>query len=1290
MSYLGNFKLDFNPNDMIIPSGDNPEKPDRVIDGDTVLHDGQKIRLAGISAREVARTDIPETEFGIGKNKSLLAPFQDPKAGFKAGDVGGEEQSDAVRAIIKDAGGIDRSVFQTDAQGNPIRTHDRVVGDVMLKDGTSLRGRIIEGRLASLTENVGKGKEGATREDFSQQAWGDIQRERRRQMGKPTIDDMLFNKRVEQDRAMWGGETFVAREKALTAAEYGANQDYYSASGPSIQRTDETSTGEARDQFSTGFSSGLETAKQSLYGLAEMLGPKGSDLETWAKAQGEVSQENQQNMARIKTFLTPEGDININSFNDFAGWLGGNFAQSLPQMGIILGASALAPASLALGTAVSVGVPALMFAGNVYLEQDETDKDAGRALLSGVAQASLEKIGLAASGVLTKPLDLMRKEGLEKAAAALAKKDGITKSVAEKKILAAIKETSSQTLKGLGQAASGSAKAFGGEALTEMGQTGLEHWGKTGEIDLSDVRVRRELFESGIAGGAIGTGMHGTLFTWDKLTTRPEGSAGKKISNNATARDIIASDETIGLKGEIPTVREIAAEAENLSGKSLEEQSQSRQEREDKFRWGVLSRAADSFKRNGFNDVWQSWAASTFGGDSTFRGKYTSALSDMFGFTRHLNGGDIDTNRDLVETNILRNFGTEQEIQNRFGLSRNDIAKIYNNTEVVAALEHLNRKAAHDPRPLEEIAKEIDFEGMLGTNAPYAKALIDTQAGIEKAAKSFQAATGIETTADDVLKNRPFDKNAIRRNKDEFVKLVAQELKVTSAQAAAATEKLMARLDIDTLPEAFSGDFDFFGAAELDPKLVKEFANISPEKFSQFISGSIFDNVASMASRGASIYVNKNYLSKIPALIDSGIRAGEMTEEQGAFIAQQAKHFIQKQRGEYQPLSQAARDVMSGLGFFTSAAVLPLAAVSSVVEFAQVHRSLDPNKTQLGKDFLKMTMIAGNEFASALSDIPNYIGNTKRYATKGQRQLLEAGFSQQSNLSRQDITRGAFDTATMRFFKYTGLESVTNATRLTRLALADDAINNWMGTYMADPTSEAGKTAREQLIRIGFRPEFWAARFNEDKEITPQEQSRFERDMEYARYGFVSEAVLQPSALKRPKFYSDPYLRAFTILQGYSSTYTAKILPRLLSDLGARGTEEQRDAIRTVAVAMAMAFLALTVKESIKSGVSGDDDEDKRKVQINQVSRVVNQWGLLGQGNIIFNTFFPMIKERYKFSEEPIDYMLSKAKEASPMINYVRDVGNALTAINDGYGQGKKVAKIAPGGAVFKHLGIFE
>jgi len=271
--------------------------------------------------------------------------------------------------------------------------------------------------------------------------------------------------------------------------------------------------------------------------------------------------------------------------------------------------------------------------------------------------------------------------------------------------------------------------------------------------------------------------------------------------------------------------------------------------------------------------------------------------------------------------------------------------------------------------------------------------------------------------------------------------------------------------------------------------------------------------------------------------------------------------------------------------------------------------------------------------------------------------LFQAGLLHDGGIGRRnDVMVNYFSKWTEGFFKLTGLTSVTNVTRYAKLSIASDAMNNWLDVVRnSDRLNPDQKAidAREHLMRIGVDVDFVV---NVDGEMNPATQQKFSDEMTRGAHSFVAEAVIHPSKLNRPKFYSDPYLQLFTQFQGYTSAFTANVLPLLLKDLNKRGSSDQANAAAAIAMMFALAYMAAYLKDMIKYGESPPEWlKDDKKFQ-----RYIGQVGILGTGQRIWDTFSPILQDNQRKSVAASG--MAAITDQSPALSFLSKINDALSA----------------------------
>jgi len=416
-----------------------------------------------------------------------------------------------------------------------------------------------------------------------------------------------------------------------------------------------------------------------------------------------------------------------------------------------------------------------------------------------------------------------------------------------------------------------------------------------------------------------------------------------------------------------------------------------------------------------------------------------------------------------------------------------------------------------------------------------------------------------------------------------------------------------------------------------------------------------------LSSKAAAINVNKNIIgkdgAKLASLIQASLNKGTIDNATASFIAKELKDFLSMRSGNYFPITNPyIKGALGTVNFLSTITALPLAAVSSTVEFAQVFRNL--NKPQSIKAFKILLTSAGKEMSAYLRDIGNAMTDRVQIKEVAHRSSLSrAGYLKEGNTAnRIDIMSNYYQRWTEGFFKLTGLTSVTTITRNARLGIAADAINNWLNVVQNNDlsyTEQQVNDARDHLNRLGIDISFMTS-INEDSTLN---ENKYKDNMQLAVYNFVNEAVVMPSQLNRPKFYSDPYYSLFTQFQGYTSTFTANILPRLIGDLGKAGSEDQKNAAATIAMMVALSMLALYIKDLIKYGESPPEWLKEEK----EFQRLVSQTGLLGTGQRIWDTMDPLIPDNSKYKGVAAQ-VWQNLSEQSPQLSFINKIDNALSA----------------------------
>ena len=285
-------------------------------------------------------------------------------------------------------------------------------------------------------------------------------------------------------------------------------------------------------------------------------------------------------------------------------------------MGLTIAAGAAAP----LTGGASFSVPAMVYAGQIYDEQDDNAKDPGRALLSGVASVALERLGIKGIG-----LDkVFTSSGRKEAVKALATKNKISDEAASKLLTKTLKEESNalstgannfllNTFKTGGSTLGAAAKGAAAEGITEAAQELLAVWGEG--HDLTGLQLENRLKNAAVTGGAIGGTLSGTGHLYSSI-----GEAGDVLPQASEGEKTALRNRDIQDFGKNITVEQGIVEAERqggISGETLQEQAAN----EDRGRIGKTI-------GTGINSTWRGHARSVL---SKYTGKWGSVLQGAMG-----------------------------------------------------------------------------------------------------------------------------------------------------------------------------------------------------------------------------------------------------------------------------------------------------------------------------------------------------------------------------------------------------------------------------------------------------------------------------------------------------------------------------------------------------------------------------------------------------------------------------------------------------------------------------------
>ena len=1210
-----------------------------LVDADTyALPSGEKVRLQGVNAREVAGFD-PEQQL------------------FKAGQFGGEQQQQLVQRVIQEQG---FTIPQYDSKVKDA-TGTRYVGDLVNSKGEKLTDYLLTRGLISPTQY-------STQEQINKVTVGRMDRIQRQE--QDSVDRFEKAKRGEYAYKDSGdlyydlltAETsrvpLTAKPFAFTAKEYGMNTDDYAGAG--YIRPEETATGYAKSNLKTGLKSGWHSMFQGLYGSADLLstsmdyepGKEWSDNNR-ARLQNELN--DLPFLKNAEAFDSKTGKWKLDSFSKLWDYSVGTAAQSAPQMVASIVATLAAPATYG----ASLTIPAAIYTGQVWNDQPEGKKSAAWALGAGITAASFDALGI--KGVAG---SLAMRETREAAVKQLVKK-GMTQEAAEQAIINETKKVTKQLMDVVKAGTEGAIS----EGVTEVGQEFAQYLGTNlGEITDSK-ELKNRLMNAGFGGALLGGGLS---------------ASGRTVANAFTSMDTternndIKFREELRAKGQnVPTTFSVISNALQTTPVGINTSLDKLAEGEISKRStaGLVSTIKNWYTDKGLQSLFGKFS-NTIIGDRGYRGEYSATLATLLGANHAVNGGDIFAEQELATGGIRSNMGNIKEIQDAFGGKKlSELSSVLYRKDVINYMKELARlKNSFGDSDMKGAAASVDSTQVLSPDMlKYKDAIIEVANRIDNTINAFNRKTNSTKTFESVIGNRPLNKSFIARNREAFIKDIKSTLNLTDKEASEMYSSLMNNQNVLTAEDSIEDILGLNPAKGSRDQLTQNLHDANSKGLlDKYFSGNLFDNIEALAHKGGVLHVNKNIIGEnginLAYLLDSAVRNNELTNEEASFMAKEIKDFLEMRQGKYKQINNPlVNGVVDTITFFSTLASLPLATVSSLPEAAQVMRGL--NSKQALKAYKRLLVNTAEEMGSILKEI----GSRERSQGLTSRQaLMNLGFAtgDTAATTRYDVQSGYFQDWTNGFFKLIGLQGYTNATRYARLSIGADAINNWLQVLQAADYSrltQAEQDAYEHLIRVGIDPHVM-----NDPSIDKQ---LYNQSMERGVYNFINEAVVHPNTLNRPKFYSDPHLKMFTMFQGYISAFTANILPRLYGDLAKKGSADQRNAVATIASMLALTALAMMIKDMIKYGetppewLKGEDDK--------LMQRFIGATGLTGTGERVINFVHPLVEKK---ATNPAEKLYNILEGESPTLSFGAKVAKAANAVfsDDGTKPIKKVAGIAP------------
>ena len=1198
------------------------------IDADTLRVDGQSIRLGGYDSRELGK---------------IL-----PDGTFKPGEVGGEEQHAAVAEIAR-AKGYNNLVDtgRVGPYGRPImelqnaagsRFGDELTASGVVQPNRFTKQHAIESSFASRAfRNAMQNKGEAPTDMHAAADW---------------IDQMI----AEQGGDFSGLKKVAYDEQELAQAKHAGVGKYYVDDDVQVKNRDRYYNNKAKNPLSVAWDTGLQGVIEGGAGFLNLVGEETGweGLEDWADAKGDKVREDLGKQPKIildykEALQNPDGSWPSNAreaFNrtdEFIEYIGNMAATSLPYMALTLGGAALAPVTGGL----SMTAPAAVYAGQTWNEM-EGDKNALLAIGAGISMATLDRLGIA--GIAN--TSVMSKQGRDVIVSQLVGK-GMTREAAEQQLVKVTRQEAAKlsgdavnfakgqisarnNIKGLlKNAGIGSAS----EGLTEVGQEAVGYLAAVAGSDkqFNAIDLQDRLTNAAIGGGILGAGftVPGTAYNtgaWTDVAYRLAPADAQRVSlQNQWA------NAEIEKHGRIQSHTEILAQAEldanRRAGVGLTDDSinvRSDRDKTRKSKRGASEVAAELWE--GVPGLWRGATRHIFNTDLQQRSPTARKIASLFSgqLDQMYSGATFENAKHLKLAEFKNLVSPPAQVLQAFGKDSKRISTRKGMKEVSDIVYAAYEKSGGDFNSLRndpEFGQHVDALLVLDKDL---RRMTDK---VFDESKKYNPK--LNKLNDYAYRHKSIDKRKIEGDVRGFEKDLIERFKLNEQEAADIVNKIITQNDPFTLTEL----------GGLTPSSHKgRTLNLSDDAVfaKKWLNDSIFDNLSDIAKTGARYTTYQQFLGQ-----DNKILSGLLNEMEQELIASgvpkadaqqqtdKAAHgmqdYLDAESGNYKrPKTAAGRTLQAyqkNFMFITMMSSLPLATLSSMVEFALTYKGL--NAGQIGD----MSKIALKESKGMVDNF----WSDKNFETEGRERLRDLGFMEWE-VGAATVT-GATEISARKqqwsdaYFRSIGLSQWTNYTRAMRGSIAQDYMLDKLDVLARSDGSRTNEDAEaeEALRALGLNVQDALEIYNTPQDALTEDQLATQDSMfRDATFQFINDAVVLPQAALRPLFYQDPRFALFTQFHGFISTFQANQLPKLYKQAFKGGTPSMKyNAFAVMATMILLGFMSQYLKDLLKYGEASPYLDTGGKIQ-----RGVGSSGLLGTVERPLNLIHPLYEQRYDSTPE--------------------------------------------------------
>jgi hypothetical protein len=1233
--------------------------------------------------------DTVRDEYGPVRFQNLWAPEVQhlTKEGLKPAEWGGEFLKDLYSRLARETGYI--NVYRSGDKGKY-----RDLGDLQNEDQQSYTNRLIYEGLAYPT-NVSQ-KELYDMGFFSRAFAKEVE----------GVEDSPWERAREEKRqyemataAGWKG--LATDEQELKAANdyYGKTYSPYESYRVRFRNFDRNFENEAKSNLFTGWTSGFGSIKESAQEAISVFGDIIGSEDLYESGQAGARAQAYE-MGKLPTFAN---DImRVDSLSSMGNYMAGMMGQAAPYMlglgGTLLAGAAAATfgAPLWASALIGLGPACWVYAGETYgnMEGGVDQKNAGIAIGAGLGMCLLDRLAL---GSLLKPSVTLKKDGLKQVAEMYAKENNIPLEEAMKKVISesgnlsigALRDISNFATLQINKALLAKTVGLGTlrGTLVESSAEGLQEslgylGGVLGSEREFDAAEYRHIVINAIAGGGL---LGGGISAVGSATSSVGGF--KKIQRMISS--VNNNEDYIG--GQMDdNLKQILAET-NIDPNSKTQAARDwNKERDEevakgalldlsKIRGGTKSiyRAIKEFPSLFVQKTGARWQKRIMDNPnvSDKAKKIFATIATIAGQAKEsfMQGLDLfNTKRILMMGLIAEVEQLQSDLNTLFGVG---IGGMKSKEAIKSFVNYLNDKSdgkgieprfAHLEEQLADLAERIggQKEGSQGITDK----LLDIINALEEGSQTKKKPGWFQNSG-------RLNINEVSKDKKGFVKALMDK-KWSKTDAEAFWDVLI------NGPQGYDkSQLEELGFRSFKARSLKQNKGVLNAVFgddSKFLENDPFQRLKENIQEQVNYAVDKKYIGKDGENMSKMLMLlkDEMGADWDPRIATQFMDNIAAGRGDYRRMKNKWLERMIGHITFSNTFIhLSLSTLASLPEAAIVLLNIRNDKGILDS-IKKGVKDLGKHYSMHGKDAWSYI-NPKSGVTRDEyiRNVVDFyryGYAtgKHGAIGQVGIDEAVYKTSKIKerfmkaFFFVNGLKLYTDATRVARLSLANDAIFGDLeiigfALNQDKQSNYYGKSDRSSSIRNSglFQDAFSRLReLNIDPDMaseqyysvtqrvrknlgsafdsmSPEEvyenlintDSKFLDTMDIARMTFVDNAIAHPEAMNRPLWYSNPHYRLFTQYNGFMSVFTAHILPKIWKKVKGADPTAKYNAVAVMATMIAMGFISQMLKDEWKYDGRPGWLSDKGYIQRGIVSS-----GLIGTPEKFLDAISPLYDTGYK------------------------------------------------------------